>query len=299
MVGATGTGKSALAVTLAERFNGEVVNADSMQVYLGMDIGTAKLTETERRGVPHHLLDIWPVTKAANVAEYQRLARAVIADVHDRGRLPILVGGSGLYLRAVLEEFDFPGHDPAIRSRLTDELAELGVAQMHRRLGDLDPAAAAQILPTNARRVIRALEVIELTGGTFTAALPEKRAHYRSLAIGLTRDRGDLDELIATRVRRMWQQGFVDEVAGLDGLAGSPTASRALGYRQILSMLAGDCDEEVAMTETIRATRKFARRQDSWFRRDTSVRWFDAAAEDLTVCAQDAVELFCEVGGGD
>lgn len=292
VVGATATGKSDMAVALAQRFDGEVVNADSMQVYRGMDIGTAKLPVAQRGGVPHHLLDVWDVRKAANVAEYQHLARSAIAGIHARGRLPILTGGSGLYVRAVLDELDFPGLDPVVRARLTAELARVGAATLHRRLADLDPAAAAAILPGNGRRIVRALEVIETTGRPFTATLPELRRHYRHLTLGLARPRAALDAAIADRVDRMWAQGFVAEVAGLADLPGSPTASRALGYRQILTHLAGDTDEVTARDETIRATRKFARRQESWFRRDPTVVWLAADDGDAVRHAQAAVEAF-------
>jgi len=292
VVGATGTGKSALALELAHRFSGEVVNADSMQVYRGMDIGTAKLPVAQRQGIPHHLLDIWPIRKAANVAEYQTLARAAIEEVYARGRLPILVGGSGLYVRAVLEKFDFPGHDPQIRARIESELDRSGPGSLHARLAAEDPAAAAQILPTNTRRLVRALEVIELTGGPFVAELPASSPHFRYCALGLAGDRLALDEALARRVERMWDEGFVAEVIGLPGLAGSPTASRALGYRQILAMLAGEVDEATAKAQTIRATRKFARRQDKWFRRDASVHWLDIGDRDLGARAQVVVRRF-------
>jgi tRNA dimethylallyltransferase len=260
-----------------------------MQVYRGMDIGTAKVPVADRRGVPHHLLDVWDVSKAANVAEYQRLARAVIPDIHGRGRLPILAGGSGLYVRAVLDQLDFPGYDPEVRARLSAELEDIGAAALHQCLADLDPSAAAAILPGNGRRIVRALEVIEITGQPFTAQLPEPRAHYRHLTLGLTRPRADLDAAIADRVDRMWAQGFVAEVAGLADLPGSPTASLALGYRQILAYLAGEMTEEQARDGTVRATRRFARRQESWFRRDPAVVWLAADDEELVGRAQHTV----------
>ncbi len=299
VVGATGTGKSDLALELALRHNGEVVNADSMQVYRGMDIGTAKLPIEQRRGVVHHLLDIWPVTQAANVAEYQRLARQQIDAIHARGRLPILVGGSGLYVRAVLEEFDFPGHDPRVRTRLEAQLGDLGSNRMHDLLAAVDPAAAQRILPTNGRRIVRALEVIEITGGPFAAALPLPRPHYLACTVGLRRDRESLDAALSERVDRMWTAGLVDEVAGLTGLRGSPTASRALGYRQVLDLLGGLCDEESAKEATVRATRKFARRQEAWFRRDDSIRWLEAQSPTLGIRAQAAVEEFLASGERD
>jgi tRNA dimethylallyltransferase len=252
-----------------------VVNADSMQLYRGMDIGTAKLTVPERRAVPHHLLDIWPVTRAASVADYQSLARAAIEQIRARGRVPVLVGGSGLYVRAVLDDLHFPGTDPAVRARLDAELAELGAPVLHTRLGALDPAAAARILPGNGRRIVRALEVLELTGAPFTATLPAHRPVYDTVQIGV--DRSDLDDRITARVDRMWAAGLVEEVRALlpAGLAEGPTASRALGYKQVLAALAGSPGD--AREETVRATRRFARRQRSWFRRDPRVQWLDGA----------------------
>jgi tRNA dimethylallyltransferase len=263
-----------------------VINADSMQLYRGMDIGTAKLTPAERRGVPHHLLDVWEVTEPANVADYQRLARQAIDEVWSRGRVPVLVGGSGLYVRAVLDDLEFPGTDPAVRARLEAELAAAGPEAMHERLRRRDPVAAAAILPSNGRRVVRALEVIELSGGTFTATMPEHHEHhyvYDAVQIGLAAPRPELDERIAARVRRMWTAGFVEEVLALEamGLREGRTAGRALGYAQVLRALAGEWTEEQAMEQTIRATRRFARRQESWFRRDRRVRWLPYAAPDL------------------
>jgi tRNA dimethylallyltransferase len=258
-----------------------------MQLYRGMDIGTAKLSPAERRGVPHHLLDIWPVTAEANVAAYQRLARAAIGDVLARGRVPVLVGGSGLYVRAVLDDLRFPGTDPVLRARLEAELAEAGPAPLHARLARLDPAAAAGILPGNGRRIVRALEVLELTGGPFTARLPEYAPVYAAAQVGLDRPPAALDERIAARVDRMWAQGFVAEVSGLvpAGLPAGRTASRALGYRQVLGALAGESTVDEARAETVRATRRFARRQRSWFRRDPRVRWLAADAPTLAADA--------------
>jgi tRNA dimethylallyltransferase len=284
VVGPTAAGKSDLAVELARRVGGEVINADSMQLYRGMDIGTAKLPAAERRGVPHHLLDVWDVTEAASVAEYQRMARTVIDEVWARGRVPLLVGGSGLYVRAALDDLDFPGTDPAVRARLEAELAAAGPAPLYERLRARDPAAAAAILPGNGRRVVRALEVIELSGRPFTATMPEYR--YRrdeTVQVGLAVPRPALDERIARRVERMWAAGFVDEVWALAdaGLRDGRTASRALGYAQVLRFLAGEWTEETAMTQTVRATRRFARRQESWFRRDPRIRWLPYDAPDL------------------
>ncbi|WP_068687813.1 tRNA (adenosine(37)-N6)-dimethylallyltransferase MiaA [Thermobifida halotolerans] len=288
VVGATAVGKSDLAVELALRLTehgapAEIVNADSMQLYRGMDIGTAKLTVPERRGVPHHLLDVWDITQTANVADYQRTARAVIDELHASGRTPILVGGSGLYVRAALDELDFPGTDPKVRARLEAELAERGPLALPQRLARLDPAAAAAILPSNGRRIVRALEVIEITGGPFTATMPEHVSRYPCVQIGLSAPRPELDERIELRVARMWEAGLVDEVRALEkaGLRDGFTASRALGYAQVLRFLAGEYTEEEAKEETVRATRRFARRQESWFRRDPRVDWLPYDAPDL------------------
>jgi tRNA dimethylallyltransferase len=283
VVGPTATGKTALAVALAHRLGGEVVNADSMQLYRGMDIGTAKPTPAERGGVPHHLLDLWHVREPASVAEYRQRARAEVDRLRAAGVVPLLVGGSGLYVRAVLDELDFPGTDPAVRSRLTEELATAGPTAMHDRLAALDPAAAAAILPSNGRRLVRALEVIELTGGPFTARLPEPRAHYPSVTVGLDRAAEELDDRVARRVDAMWAAGFVDEVAALadDGLREGPTASRALGYAQVLQQFDGALTAAEARERTVTTTRRFVRRQRSWFRRDPGTTWFDAARPDL------------------
>lgn len=285
VLGPTATGKSTLAVALAQQLGGEIVNADSMQLYQGMDIGTAKLAADERGGVAHHLLDVWPITRSAAVAQYQAMARAAIADIQDRGRLPILVGGSGLYLRGALDRLEFPGESPQVRGRLDGELRELGSERLHARLAGLDAAAAAAILPTNARRVVRALEVIELTGRPFTATMPGFDSIYDTVELGL--DRARLDERVEERVHQMMRQGLLDEVRSLLplGLRGSPTAGKALGYAQLLACLddsgalIGDPDNAVAAT--VRATRRFVRRQRSWFRRDPRVRWFDAALPGL------------------
>jgi tRNA dimethylallyltransferase len=280
VVGPTAAGKSALSLALAGALGGEVVNADSMQLYRGMDIGTAKLTEAERAGVPHHVLDIWDVTEPASVAAYQELARAAVDDILARGRVPLLVGGSGLYVRAVLEEFEFPGTDPGLRAELEAELAATGPGPLHARLAAADPVAAARILPGNGRRIVRALEVIALTGAPFTAALPAPRPHYDSLQIGVDLDTAVLDERIAARVDHMWAAGLVDEVRRLEaaGLRDGRTAGRALGYQQVLAFLAGECDEAAAKAETVRATRRFVRRQRSWFRRDPRIDWQESDA---------------------
>ncbi|MER5638660.1 tRNA (adenosine(37)-N6)-dimethylallyltransferase MiaA [Kitasatospora sp. NPDC002227] len=275
VVGATAAGKSDLAVALARTLGGEVINTDSMQLYRGMDIGTAKLTVEERGGVPHHLLDIWDVTEAASVAEYQRLARAEIDRLLAEGRAAVLVGGSGLYVRAAVDEMEFPGTDPAIRARLEEELAAVGPWALHQRLAELDPAAAEAILTSNGRRIVRALEVIELTGRPFTANLPTNTAVYDTVQIGVELPRPELDERITLRVDRMWEAGLLEEVRELEklGLREGLTASRALGYQQVLAHFAGECTEAEAMAETVRATKRFARRQESWFRRDDRIHW--------------------------
>jgi len=283
VVGPTATGKSDLAVALAQAVCGEIVNADSMQLYRGMDIGTAKPGTAERGGVPHHLLDLWHVREPASVAEYRQRARAEIDRLRAAGTVPFLVGGSGLYVRAVLDELDFPGTDPAVRARLEAELAEVGPAELHARLAGVDPAAAANVLPGNGRRIVRALEVIELTGGPFLAQLPAPRAHYPAVVIGLDRAAPELDERVALRVERMWAAGFVAEVEALaaDGLREGPTASRALGYAQVLAQLDGTLTPDEARERTVSTTRRFVRRQRSWFRRDATLAWFDAARPDL------------------
>ncbi|WP_329455276.1 tRNA (adenosine(37)-N6)-dimethylallyltransferase MiaA [Streptomyces sp. NBC_01497] len=277
VVGPTAAGKSDLGVHLARQLGGEVVNADSMQLYRGMDIGTAKLAEEERAGVPHHLLDIWDITEAASVAEYQRLARAEIDRLLAAGRVPVLVGGSGLYVRGVIDALDFPGTDPEVRARLEAELTLRGSGVLHARLAAADPRAAEAILPSNGRRIVRALEVIKITGQPFTANLPGHDAVYDTVQIGVDVPRPELDARIALRVDRMWEAGLVDEVRALEerGLRDGRTASRALGYQQVLSALAGACTEDDARGETVRATKRFARRQDSWFRRDSRVHWLD------------------------
>jgi tRNA dimethylallyltransferase len=295
VVGATATGKSGLGIALARALDGEVVNADSMQLYQGMNIGTAKEPEAAWQGVPHHLLGIWPVTQTANVADYQKLARAAIDDIIARGRTPLLVGGSGLYIRAALDDLNFPRTDRGTRSRLESELAELGAAALHARLATLDPPAAAAILPSNGRRIVRALEVIELTGRPFTASMPTYQQVRPALQLGLTLPRPELDQRIAARVDRMWQAGLEAEVKDLirHGLRDGQTASRALGYQQLLRHLDGELTLDQAREETIKATRRFARRQESWFRRDPRVRWLDASGEHLLAeaieCVRDGV----------
>ena len=283
VVGPTATGKSELALRLAAALRGEVVNADASQLYRGMDVGTAKVPPSERRDVPHHQIDVLDVTEEASVAAYQRHARADVRAIAERRRTPLLVGGSGLYVRAVLDRLEFPGTDPDLRAHLEAEAAHHGPAAMHQRLSRVDPAAAAAILPGNVRRVVRALEVVELTGRPFTATLPDAHPAVPATRIGLRLERALLDERIARRVDRMWAAGLVEEVRALEGrgLRAGRTASRALGYAQVLSHLARQCTAEEARVETVRATRRFARRQESWFRRDPHVVWLDADREDL------------------
>jgi len=285
VIGPTATGKSDLAVALARRMDAEIVNADSMQLYEGMDIGSAKLVEDQRGGIRHHLLDVWPLDKSAAVAEYQTLARAAIDDIRDRGKVAVLVGGSGLYIRGALDRLDFPGESPPVRARLIAELESVGAATLHRRLAALDPAAAAAILPSNGRRIVRALEVIEITGKPFVAAMPAFESIYPTVQLAL--DRPDLDDRVRLRVPRMMEQGLLDEVRRLLplGLRDSPTASKALGYQQLLAVLdddgavRGDLDE--ALESTIRGTLRFVRRQRSWFRRDPRLHWLDSSTPDL------------------
>jgi tRNA dimethylallyltransferase len=293
LVGPTAVGKSRLAVALAQRLAAagrpaEIVSADSMLVYRGMDIGTAKPTAAERGGIPHHLIDILDVRETATVADFQHRARAAIADCRERGVVPVLVGGSALYVRAIVDDFRFPGTDPVLRAELEAELAAYGPEPLHRRLAGLDPASAAQILPANGRRVVRALEVIALTGDPFTATLPARRYALPGVVqIGLDIDRPRLDQRIADRVDRMWTEGLVAEVRRLAGagLRAGLTASRALGYRQVLAYLDGELTEEEARTRTVTATRKFARRQDGWFRKDPRITWLAHDRADLVDAA--------------
>jgi tRNA dimethylallyltransferase len=288
VAGPTGTGKSDLALDLAERLDGEVVNADSMQLYRGMDIGTAKLAPEQRRGITHHLLDVLDISQRASVAAYQDHAREAIEDILCRGRTPVLVGGSGLYVSAVIDRIEFPGTDPAVRAALEAELVELGTAVLFHRLAGLDPAAAGAIEPANGRRIVRALEVIAVTGRPFTATLPIPGPPlYDAVLMCLDRETAVLDERLDRRVRAMVTAGFLDEVAvlGAQGLRDGVTASRALGYPQMLSVLDGVLDLDAAIIETVRLTRRFVRRQRSWFGRDRRLLPLDAGARDLTARA--------------
>jgi tRNA dimethylallyltransferase len=276
VVGATASGKSGLALDLADELAGEIVNTDAMAVYRGMDVGTAKQPVAERRGIPHHLLDLLEVTETMTVAEFQGRARAVIADLRHRGRVPVLVGGSALYTRAVLDRFEFPGTDDTVRNRLEAELADVGAAALHRRLSEVDPAAADNILVDNGRRIVRALEVVEITGRPFSATLPRlEYAEPLSVQVGVDIDRETLDARIERRVGAMFEAGFVEEVERLlaTGLREGRTAGSAIGYREVTAYLDGDLTLDEARERTISATRRFARRQDSWFRKDPRVVW--------------------------
>ena len=276
IVGPTAVGKSDLAIDLAERLGAEIVSADSMQVYVGMDIGTAKVTESERRGVPHHMIDVWPPDHEVSVVEFRDRARVSVEEIEARGRDVVIVGGSWLYVQAILDELEFPGTDPEVRTRLESELVEVGPEALHARLVVLDPDAAAAILPTNGRRLVRALEVVEIQG-TFTARLPDPTPWREARWIGLGCDRLVLDARIAARVDRMWALGLVDEVRELRPRMGR-TASGALGYRQVLDALdEGQADSvEVARQRTVEGTRRFARRQERRFRQDRRVQWVPA-----------------------
>ena len=275
--GATATGKSELAVSLAKEINAEVVNADSMQVYKGMDIGTAKLTNAERGGITHHLIDVLDIKDEANVAWYQQIAREKIDQMLSTGKSVVVVGGTGLYIKAILDDLNFPDTDPAVRQKITDQAEKLGNDVMHERLAKLDPAAALAIPKENIRRVIRALEVIELTGKPFTANLPrqESSKYPDAKQFGLVLDRVNLDEKIDKRVEDMWAKGFAREVSTLmtKGLEQSGTAKKALGYMQIMNYLNGESDEAFAKEETKRVTRAYARRQETWFSKDERIKW--------------------------
>jgi tRNA dimethylallyltransferase len=275
--GATATGKSDLAVALAHEIDGEVINADSMQLYKGMDIGTAKISLEERQGIPHHLMDLLDVTEDANVAWYQEKAREKIGEIHSRNKSAIIVGGTGLYIKAILDDLNFPDTDPVVRAELELEYAKKGIGPLFERLEKLDPAAALAIDKENSRRVIRALEVIKITGKPFTANLPRKEStrYPEALQFGLVMDRELLGEKISARVERMWQDGFVAEVESLmqSGITRGTTAQKALGYSQVIAFKEGKISEDEAIEETKRATRQYARRQETWFSRDERIIW--------------------------
>lgn len=275
--GATATGKSDIALDIAERIGAEIINADSMQLYRGMDIGTAKLKVTERRDITHHMLDVLDVTEDSTVAWYQERARTAIAEIHDKGLHAIIVGGTGLYIKAILDDLNFPDTDPQVRANLEKLGEEFGANYLFERLQELDPAAALAIDRANVRRIIRALEVIEITGKPFTANLPREDSSRfpDALQFGLVMDREHLRERIDLRVDRMWEEGFVAEVDELitQGIRLGSTAQRALGYAQILAMRAGTLSEDEAKEETKRASRQYARRQETWFSRDQRIQW--------------------------
>jgi tRNA dimethylallyltransferase len=287
VIGPTGTGKSALALDVAERLGGEIVNADAMQLYRGMDIGTAKLTVAERRDIPHHQLDVLDVAQTATVARYQEGAAADVEAIAARGVPPVIVGGSMLYIQSLLDEWAFPATDPEVRARWEQQLAEIGVAALHAELGRRDPAAAASILATDGRRIVRALEVVELTGQPFAASAPRIGApRWDTLIIGLDWPTSILDERLAQRTDAMFDAGLIDEVRGLldHGLREGVTAGRALGYAQVIAALDdGGADEQLAQARelTFIGTRRYVRRQRSWFRRDHRIHWLDGAATGL------------------
>lgn len=295
IVGPTAAGKSDLAIGLAMALgNAEIVNVDSMQIYRGMDIGTAKLSPAQRAGIRHHLLDILDIMTPATVAEFQGWARQAIEDCRGRGVVPILVGGSALYIRAVLDKFEFPGTDPKIRARWDAALADRGPEALHAELSSRDPDAGEAILPTNGRRIVRALEVLELTGKPYAATLPAHEYAFDDVTvIGIDVPREILNERIARRVDLMWEQGLVDEVRALrdQGLEAGRTASRALGYAQVLDFLNGRITEDEAREATVTGTRRFARRQDQWFRKDDRIRWIPFDAKDKVEQALKIVNL--------
>ena len=290
IVGSTGTGKSELAIRIAEALRdegsaAEIVNADAMQLYRGMDIGTAKLPVSERRGIEHHLIDVLDVTEESTAAEYQKLARSKILEIQSRGSIPILVGGSMLYVAAVLNNFEFPVRDKDLRAQLEQELKELGPSAMHQKLAELDSIAASRIEPENGRRIVRALEIVTLTGEPFAAALPDEIDSWQEvLEIGLKMDRELLVARLALRVLGMWSAGMVEETEALisKGLRESVTAGYAIGYAQALAQLDGELSQEQAIESTTKLTQKYARRQMSWFKRDTRINWLDALDPEVT-----------------
>jgi tRNA dimethylallyltransferase len=297
IVGSTGTGKSELAIRIAEAIrdhgsSAEIVNADAMQLYRGMDIGTAKLPTEERRGIEHHLTDVLDVTQESTAAEYQKLARAKILEIQSNGAVPILVGGSMLYVAAVLNNFEFPVRDKDLRAQLEQQLLELGPEAMHQKLAEIDAVAASRIDPENGRRIVRALEIVTLTGEPFAAALPDEIDSWQEvLEIGLRMDREVLVARLEQRVRLMWDSGMVKETQNLidKGLRESVTAGYAIGYAQALAQIDGELDQEQAIESTTRLTQKYARRQMSWFKRDTRINWLDALDPEVTNLAMELV----------
>lgn len=293
VVGPTASGKSALGIALARKLGGEVVNVDSMQLYKGMDIGTAKLAVDEREGIPHHLLDIWEVTRTASVAEYQAFAVATVEEIMARGNVPVLVGGSMLYVQSLVDAWSFPPTDPAVRAKYEQRLDEAGVDALHAELAEVDPEAARVIEDKDPRRTVRALEVIELTGKPFQASQPPKNAQPRwgTRILGLRTQPEWLNPRIELRTRLMFEQGLVEETRGLiaDGLVRDSTAGRAIGYAQVLAMLDGELTEKEAVEQTITGTRRYVRRQRSWFNRDPRTVWLDAAGADVVGAALDSL----------
>ena len=293
VVGPTGAGKSALAIEIAKHIiakggQAEIINCDSMQFYKGMDVGTAKLTLTERQGITHHLFDFLEITDESTAAEYQQIARPLILELQAKGVTPILVGGSMLYVAAVLNRFEFPARDEELRAKLEQDLLDLGPHEMHRRLKELDPVAASRIIPENGRRSVRAIEIVTLTGEPFAAALPEVPEDWQPvLEIGINGDREDLRVRLEARVHRMWQQGLIEEVKSLEakGIRDGKTSSVAIGYAQALKQIDGEMTEAEAIADTVRLTQKYARRQMSWFRRDQRIHWLDYQDSEATAKA--------------
>ena len=293
VVGPTGAGKSALAISIAQHIidkggKAEIINCDSMQFYRGMDVGTAKLSIAERRGIKHHLFDFLEITDESTAAEYQQLARPLILELQASGITPILVGGSMLYVAAVLNRFEFPARDEALRAKLEQDLIDLGPHEMHRRLKAIDPVAASRIIPENGRRSVRALEIVTLTGEPFAAALPEVPEDWQPvLEIGINGDRDDLRARLEARVHKMWQQGLLDEVRSLEakGIRQGKTSAVAIGYAQALKQIDGELTEAEAIADTVRLTQKYARRQMSWFRRDQRIQWLDYQDPEATAKA--------------
>jgi len=282
IVGPTAVGKTALSLEIAEKFSAEIINADAMQIYKGMDIGTAKLPLSQRRGIVHHQIDVLDPSEEANVSQYQKQSREIINDLLSKNVQPLLVGGSGLYVNSVLEDLEFPGTNLEVRAKYEEILDEKGVEALFQMLKEIDPKAAENILPNNARKIVRALEVNEITGKAFNAKLPEPSPIFSDVRIALDMPRDLLDKRIIDRVHQMFEDGFVDEVKSLEkNLRLGRTAFRALGYSQVLSLLSGEISEDEAITLTINATKKFARRQLSWFRRDPLIHWLDATSPDL------------------
>jgi tRNA dimethylallyltransferase len=282
IVGPTAVGKTALSLEIAEKFSAQIINADAMQIYKGMDIGTAKLPLSQRRGIFHHQIDVLDPSEEANVSQYQKQSREIINDLLSKNVQPILVGGSGLYVNSVLEDLEFPGTNLEVRAKYEEILDEKGVEALFQMLKETDPKAAENILPNNARKIVRALEVNEITGKAFNAKLPEPSPIFSDVRIALDMPRDLLDQRIIDRVHQMFEDGFVDEVKSIEkNLRLGKTAFRALGYSQVLSLLSGEISEDEAITLTINATKKFARRQLSWFRRDPLIHWLDATSPDL------------------